>query len=263
MGETAPRAGHPKTQVPKTPPVNYRDIQWMPRIKVSEWLDHSGKMILFEWCPLSYFVLAALILPKDHHGCSAYAIHSIHNIILWVFGPILILRFIGTLFFNTQRMIIYQIMVIYGWLIISLCVWDIKTFEGMLNLDKACYRPLSVSILNLVTMLLFYCLVLSPYLTIVCLIPFYVYEVYKAHDVHRKKQLTKHYLIKSMPSIAFSKELLADNMILDECLICMEEFKEGEDFVTPLACDARHMYHSDCIEQWLKNDNCCPFCKKI
>ena len=52
-------------------------------------------------------------------------------------------------------------------------------------------------------------------------------------------------------------------MITNECLICLESFKEGEDFVTPLACDARHMYHSDCIETWLKNDNCCPFCKKV
>ena len=134
----------------------------------------------------------------------------------------------------------------------------------MLNLDKVCYRPLQMSILNLVAMVLFYTLVLSPYLTIVFLIPLYIYEVLRAHSNRRKKQLTKHYLIKSMPSIAFNKKLFKDeNMILDECLICMEEFKEGEDYVTPLACDARHMYHSDCIEQWLKNDNSCPFCKKI
>lgn len=162
-------------------------MQWMPRIKVSEWKDHTAKMVLFEWCPLCYFVFGAFVLPKDESGCSAYAVESIQNIIYWVFGPILALRLFGTLFFNTQRMIIYQIMVIYGWLIISLCIWDVKTFQGLYTLDRVCYRPLSVSVLNLVTMLLFYCLVLSPYLTIVCLIPFYIYEVYKAHDYHRKR----------------------------------------------------------------------------
>ena len=154
-------------------------------------------------------------------------------------------------------------MIIYGWLIIALTIWEIKTFEGLFGLNKVCYRPLSVSMLNLFTMLIFYCLVLSPYLTIFFLIPFYMYEVYKAHDNVRKRQLMKHYLIKSMPSIAFNKKVFAESMLLEECLICMEDFKEGEDYVTPLACDARHMYHSNCIEEWLKNDNCCPFCKKI
>lgn len=108
----------------------------MPRIKVSEWLDHSGKMIVFEWFPLTYFVMAALLIPKDHNGCSKYAIYSIERIIIWVFGPILLFRFIGTIFFNTQRLIIYQILVIYGWLIISLTIWEVKTFEGLFGLSK-------------------------------------------------------------------------------------------------------------------------------
>jgi hypothetical protein len=43
----------------------------------------------------------------------------------------------------------------------------------------------------------------------------------------------------------------------------MEQFKEHEDFVSPLACDARHFYHSDCIEEWLTNKNECPLCKKL
>ena len=50
-----------------------------------------------------------------------------------------------------------------------------------------------------------------------------------------------------MPSVAFDKKVFAESMLLEECLICMEDFKEGEDYVTPLACDARHMYHSNCI----------------
>jgi hypothetical protein len=57
----------------------------------------------------------------------------------------------------------------------------------------------------------------------------------------------KHYLVKSMPSILFKKELFKDSMIMDECLICLEQFNEDEDYVTPLACDKRHLYHSNCI----------------
>lgn len=69
-----------------------------------------------------------------------------------------------------------------------------------------------------------------------------------------------HYLVKSMPSVIFSKKLF-ENVKMEECIICADEFKEGEDYVTPLACDARHLYHSDCIAKWVKQQNTCPMCK--
>jgi len=63
----------------------------------------------------------------------------------------------------------------------------------------------------------------------------------------RMKKLSKHYVIKAMPSVAFSKKLFKDLFAEQECIICLEEFKEVEDYVTPLACDARHVFHSNCI----------------
>ena len=35
------------------------------------------------------------------------------------------------------------------------------------------------------------------------------------------------------------------------CVICIIEFKQ-EDDVTPLPCNAKHYYHSECIEHWLQ-----------
>jgi len=69
----------------------------------------------------------------------------------------------------------------------------------------------------------------------------------------------KHYLVKAMPSVVFSKKLFEEGNI--ECSICMDEFKEGQDYVSPLSCDARHYFHSDCIEDWLVKKNECPLCK--
>lgn len=63
-----------------------------------------------------------------------------------------------------------------------------------------------------------------------------------------------------MPSILFDKKLF-NKEAFQECLICMEPFLEHQDYVTPLACDARHFYHSDCIEQWLNDKNECPLCR--
>ena len=43
-----------------------------------------------------------------------------------------------------------------------------------------------------------------------------------------------------------------------ECVICLEEFKNGE-FITSLPCI--HFFHSNCIKNWLTRNNECPVCK--
>ena len=42
------------------------------------------------------------------------------------------------------------------------------------------------------------------------------------------------------------------------CVICMEDFKNG-DTTTNLPC--LHMFHTNCIQSWLKTQNTCPICK--
>jgi hypothetical protein len=36
----------------------------------------------------------------------------------------------------------------------------------------------------------------------------------------------------------------------------------AEDDIIPLPCDDKHYFHPSCIEEWLKNNNNCPLCKK-
>ena len=47
----------------------------------------------------------------------------------------------------------------------------------------------------------------------------------------------------------------------EECSICLEPFT-ASDQVTPLPCDKRHYFHSNCIQEWSQNHNDCPLCKK-
>ena len=42
------------------------------------------------------------------------------------------------------------------------------------------------------------------------------------------------------------------------CVICLEDFKNG-DKATILPCI--HLFHTSCIQNWLKTQNCCPICK--
>lgn len=49
----------------------------------------------------------------------------------------------------------------------------------------------------------------------------------------------------------------------DDCAICTVAFKQ-EDKVTPLPCDAKHYFHSECIAQWFEvgqQTTSCPICR--
>jgi len=50
-----------------------------------------------------------------------------------------------------------------------------------------------------------------------------------------------------------------DNLLLDECSICLEKYKVN-DKILNLNC--RHSFHKDCINIWLKDNNTCPQCRE-
>lgn len=51
----------------------------------------------------------------------------------------------------------------------------------------------------------------------------------------------------------------------DKCIICFTEFVESDE-VSELKCDERHIFHTDCIKQWMQSDAennlKCPICKR-
>ncbi|CAI2376867.1 unnamed protein product [Moneuplotes crassus] len=46
----------------------------------------------------------------------------------------------------------------------------------------------------------------------------------------------------------------------DSCPICIVEFAENENIIC-LPCNRGHIFHSDCIGEWVQRNNNCPICK--
>ena len=44
----------------------------------------------------------------------------------------------------------------------------------------------------------------------------------------------------------------------DECVVCLGEFAGGECIKTTCG----HMFHDECLSQWLKKSFSCPICRK-
>ncbi len=70
------------------------------------------------------------------------------------------------------------------------------------------------------------------------------------------------YLFNCFEKNLFDKKLI-ENLKVDSitCVVCFFEIKESEEIII-LKCHPKHLFHSNCILQWLKMNFNCPICKK-
>ncbi|EAR85086.3 zinc finger, C3HC4 type (RING finger) protein (macronuclear) [Tetrahymena thermophila SB210] len=62
-------------------------------------------------------------------------------------------------------------------------------------------------------------------------------------------------IIQQIPSVNFNSRL---KIISEKCTICISEFEYGEK-LKQLPC--KHIYHPECVDNWLKQEKKCPVCK--
>jgi hypothetical protein len=51
-----------------------------------------------------------------------------------------------------------------------------------------------------------------------------------------------------------------DYSVDDVCPICITEFEKDQNIIN-LPCNKGHIFHEDCIGEWIRRDNTCPLCK--
>ncbi len=77
-----------------------------------------------------------------------------------------------------------------------------------------------------------------------------LYATYLTWRVRQDQQqqheiVTAHDIVSNLPVHSFHRE---KDIPIDECIICLEEYQEGEKIKT-LPC--KHLFHSACIQAWL------------
>ena len=50
----------------------------------------------------------------------------------------------------------------------------------------------------------------------------------------------------------------------DQCAICMGNFNAGDPkLICEMACDGKHIFHTECIEDWIdQGHRTCPLCRQ-
>ncbi|XVF22057.1 hypothetical protein REPUB_Repub12eG0141600 [Reevesia pubescens] len=61
-------------------------------------------------------------------------------------------------------------------------------------------------------------------------------------------------------SIQALQKVKLEGASTEDCIICMEQLSSGtDDQITSMPCS--HLFHGDCIEQWLNTSHHCPLCR--
>ena len=109
-------------------------------------------------------------------------------------------------------------------------------------------------------------LILAVLLITCCIAPLQIFISCREHKKRRQREGRQKKLMENLISQAYDPELFKGCQV--ECSICLDEFNQFNDNelkrnVTPLPCNQRHIYHSECIRAWLKQKDECPLCKKL
>ncbi|CDW81084.1 pinus taeda anonymous locus 0_12675_01 genomic sequence [Stylonychia lemnae] len=82
-----------------------------------------------------------------------------------------------------------------------------------------------------------------------------MYRYFAVKDMYEKKQVSKVFkVVKLVGGLRKSlKEVQNENV----CPICCDYM----DIAVQMPCDLRHVYHQECIQQWLQKHRECPLCK--
>eukprot|EP00347_Sterkiella_histriomuscorum_P011062 403373898 len=91
---------------------------------------------------------------------------------------------------------------------------------------------------------------------LVCCLPCICMALMQRRSQQITTQKIKETLINSLVRTKYDNTAFKN----DECAICLGKFDDDSE-VTPLPCDIRHYFHTDCITDWFRQNNVCPLCK--
>ncbi|CAD8083006.1 unnamed protein product [Paramecium sonneborni] len=85
------------------------------------------------------------------------------------------------------------------------------------------------------------------------------YQIYQWFRKREERSMEKKKVVDIFDEIIFDKKEHQND--INDCAICMCSF-EDNDKVIILTCSEKHVFHTDCIVDWLKLNSNCPLCRK-
>lgn len=141
-------------------------------------------------------------------------------------------------------------------------IWILYCCTDFDKFTPHCYEPYPS--LGLFIYMVIVILVLPAAFLVICVASFVIlfcpclsFTLYKAWSDNRERSMVKEKVVSALSRIKFDARKFK---AATYCAICYVDFNE-DDQITPLSCDIKHYFHTECIERWLKEKNECPLCR--
>jgi len=183
--------------------------------------------------------------------------------LFYVLLPDLVLRVLGIFFMKTGNSFEWKKLILLLAMPLLSSWWWIYTMVQYDKLTTHCYNPYPTFSLMVYWAALV--VIIPTAFIVICVLSFLVlfspcicWLLCRVWGDARERAAIKEMVIKSLPKVSYDPKKYHHQR---QCCICMQDF-EIDERITPLSCDIRHFFHSDCIEHWMKEKNQCPLCKK-
>ena len=97
---------------------------------------------------------------------------------------------------------------------------------------------------------------------VICFYPVITYYLIKNYYIRYNLLLSKFKVQNELVEITYEQFLLKNinNKEVDICIICTENF-QPKDKIVQLKCNSIHIFHFNCIRQWINKKPICPICR--
>ena len=97
---------------------------------------------------------------------------------------------------------------------------------------------------------------------VICFYPVIIYYLIKNYYIRYNLLLSKFKVQNELVELTYEQFLLKNinNKEVDICIICTENF-QPKDKIVQLKCNSIHIFHFNCIIQWINKKPICPICR--
>eukprot|EP00347_Sterkiella_histriomuscorum_P014851 403359283 len=222
----------------------------------------NREQLLSNYLLFGYLLFCLWYFPKDKN-CSINDTTFLWNVCWWILFPLIVLRQIMKSYVTSLSYVrynaLFQLAEVHNFF-----SFGAASISGIIQLtpyNYECYVQPQPNFINF-HLIVLYGIGRAMIITVIAALvvffsPCIIFTAYSLHRQRQQQRVVKEDLIKNIFKVNFSRQIFPDTT---DCAICLGDLQENE-IVTPLPCDMRHVYHSDCIIDWFKQNNSCPLCK--
>ena len=233
------------------------EVPERPRLTVRERLNKKNKE---EMIKNAFFVVAVvvnlLVYPGIKTNCMFESTLYNKLFLYIVLIPDVFFRLIAAYYHRSTYMVDNRSLFLAVLAPVLSAGWWLYTLYYIPNLTQHCYEPYpsySLLVYFLITIVIipqaFLVICIFGFLVLFC--PCLTWVILKALYEQRERSMIKERVIGSLSKIPYDPIKFRHQK---NCTICFEDFQQDES-ITPLSCDIRHYFHTECIQTWMKEKN--------